>query len=350
MIESDGKETLDPDIKPPTVETKEDFLTAVRESGLVGLGGAGFPAHVKLNVPKDKNIDTLIINCAECEPYITADYREVLENSWAILSGIYAVREILGIERAIIGIENNKPDAIKILSEIADNEKYDPEDLVTVVSLKSSYPQGAEKVLIKALTNREVPEGKLPSDVGCVVMNVASVAFLSDYLKTGIPLVKKRVTVDGSAVKNPQNVIVPLGTRISDLMEFCGGFKEEPFKMLMGGPMMGIALVDDSLPVLKQNNAILAFGRKEAKLAEETACIRCGRCVSACPMNLMPTKICDAVKKGDAEEMEKFHIMNCMECGCCAFSCPAKRHIVQTIKVGKAQLRAELQKKKEGNK
>ena len=350
LIESDGKETLDPVIKPPTVETKEDFLTAVRESGLVGLGGAGFPAHVKLNVPKDKNIDTLIINCAECEPYITADYREVLENSWAILSGIYAVREILGIEKAIIGIEYNKHEAIKILSEIADNEKYDPEDLVTVVSLKSSYPQGAEKVLIKALTNREVPEGKLPSDVGCVVMNVASVAFLSDYLKTGIPLVKKRVTVDGSAVKNPQNVIVPLGTRISDLMEFCGGFKEEPFKMLMGGPMMGIALVDDSLPVLKQNNAILAFGRKEAKLAEETACIRCGRCVSACPMNLMPTKICDAVKKGDAEEMEKFHIMNCMECGCCAFSCPAKRHIVQTIKVGKAQLRAELQKKKEGNK
>ncbi len=350
LIESDGENTLNPEIKPPVVDTKEEFLTAIRESGLVGLGGAGFPAHVKLNVPEDKNIDTLIINCAECEPYITADHREVLENSWAIMSGVYAVKELLGIKRAIIGIENNKPDAIKILTEIADNEKYDPEDLVTVVALKSSYPQGAEKVLIKALTNREVPEGKLPSDVGCVVMNVASIAFISDYLKTGIPLVKKRLTVDGSAVKNPQNVIVPLGTPIHDLLEFCGGFKEEPFKILMGGPMMGIALVDDTLPVLKQNNAILAFGKKEARLSEETACIRCGRCVNACPMNLMPTKLCDAIKKGDFEEMEKYHIMNCMECGCCSYSCPAKRHIVQTIKVGKAQLRAELAKRKEGNK
>lgn len=347
VIESDGLDTPDPEIKAPEVDSKEKFLEAVKNSGLVGLGGAGFPAHVKLNVPEDKNIDVLLINCAECEPYITTDHREVLENSWNIMSGIYAVREILGIDLAIIGIEDNKPDAIKVLCDIADSKEADPDDLVRVVPLKASYPQGAEKVLIKALTNREVPEGKLPSDVGCVVMNVASVAFLGEYLKTGVPLTKKRLTVDGSAILEPKNVIVPIGTQIRDVIEFAGGYKEEPRKILMGGPMMGIALVDDSLPVLKQNNAILAFSEKEAKLSEPTACIRCGRCMSACPMGLMPTKITDAVKKGDFHEMKKYHINSCMECGCCAFSCPAKRHLVQTIRQGKADLRAEMMKKKE---
>lgn len=348
VIESDGLDTIDPEIKAPSVDSREKFLEAVKNSGLVGLGGAGFPAHVKLNVPEDKDIDVLLINCAECEPYITTDHREVLENSWNILSGIYAVREILGIDLAIIGIEDNKPDAIKVLREIADNEKYDPEDLVRVVPLKASYPQGAEKVLIKALTNREVPEGKLPGDVGCVVMNVASVAFLGEYLKTGIPLIKKRLTVDGSAIKEPKNLVVPIGTPIKDVIEFAGGYKEEVRKILMGGPMMGIALVDDSLPILKQNNAILAFGEKEAKLHEATACIRCGRCISACPMELMPTKITDAVDKGDFSQMQKYHINSCMECGCCAFSCPAKRHLVQTIRQGKADLRSRLNKQKEG--
>lgn len=349
VIESDGTDTPDPSIKPPVVNSKEDFLKAVRASGLVGLGGAGFPAHVKLNVPKDKKIDTLLINCAECEPYITADHREVIENSQAVMDGIYRVKELLGIERAIIGVENNKPDAIKILTEIAEDKTADPDDMVKVVPLKASYPQGAEKVLIKALTGRVVPQGKLPADVGCIVMNVASVAFISDYLKTGMPLIKKRITVDGSAVKEPKNVIVPLGTSIKDLMEFAGGYKEEPRKILMGGPMMGLALVDDALPVLKQNNAIIAFNEKEAKLSEATDCIRCGRCVSACPMGLMPPKICGAIKKDDTEEMMKAGIMNCMECGCCAFSCPAKRHIVQTIRTGKAKVRSELMKQKGGN-
>ncbi len=348
VIESDGQDTPDPEIKPPVVEDQQDFLKAVRASGLVGLGGAGFPAHVKLNVPADKEIDTLLINCAECEPYITADNREVLENSWAVMSGIYAVTEILGIKRVIIGIEDNKPEAIRILKEIADNEKYDPEDIIRVLPLKASYPQGAEKVLIKACTGREVPAGKLPADAGCIVMNVTSVAFLSDYLKTGMPLVKKRLTIDGSAVKEPKNVIVPIGTPISEVMEFCGGYKAEPRKMLMGGPMMGLALSDDSLPVLKQNNAILAFDEREARLTEATDCIRCGRCVSACPMRLMPTKLCAAVKLKDFEAMQKYQLMTCMECGSCAFSCPAHRHIVQTIRLGKSQLRAEMTKQKGG--
>lgn len=346
VIESDGKDTADPELKPPVVENLQDFLKAVRASGLVGLGGAGFPAHVKLNVPADKEIDTLIINCAECEPYITSDNREIIENSWAVMSGVYSVLELLGIERVIIGVENNKPEAIRILTEIADNGKYDPEDRVRVLPLKASYPQGAEKVLIKACTGREVPAGKLPADAGCIVMNVTSVAFLSDYLKTGMPLTKKRITVDGSAIKEPQNVIVPIGTAINEVVEFCGGYKEEPRKLLMGGPMMGIALIDDTLPVLKQNNAILAFDEKEARLSEPTDCIRCGRCVSACPMRLMPTRLCADVKLKDYDAMQKHQIMTCMECGSCAFSCPAHRHIVQTIRLGKSQLRAELMKQK----
>lgn len=350
VIESDGLDTPDPAIKPPVVENVQDFLKAVRASGLVGLGGAGFPAHVKLNVPEGKKIDTLLINCAECEPYITADNREVIENSWAVMSGVYSVLEILGIDRVIIGVENNKPEAIKILREIADNEQYDSEDRVRILPLKASYPQGAEKVLIKACTGREVPAGKLPADAGCIVMNVTSIAFLSDYLKTGMPLTKKRLTIDGSAVKEPKNVIVPIGTPINAVMEFCGGYKCEPKKILMGGPMMGLAVSDDTIPVLKQNNAILAFDEKEARLSEATDCIRCGRCVDACPMRLVPTKLCADIKLKDFDSMLKHQLMTCMECGSCAYSCPAHRHIVQTIRMGKRMLRAHIAKEKEAKK
>lgn len=350
VIESDGKMTLSPYAVPPAAETKEQLLLAIKRSGLVGLGGAGFPAHVKLNVPQDKKIDTLIINGAECEPYITSDHREILENSWDILSGINIVKELLDVHRVIIGIENNKPDAIKILTQIADNKTADPNDEVRVLTLKSSYPQGAEKVLIRACTGRKVPAGKLPADVGCVVMNVTSVAFIAKYLKTGVPLVSKRITVDGSAVKEPKNVLVPLGTSIKDVIEFCGGYKCQPKKILMGGPMMGLALTDDNMPVLKQNNAILAFDEKDAKLPEETDCIRCGNCLKSCPMSLMPEAIAGCVKLRDVNGLEKLNVMTCMECGSCAFNCPAHKHLVQTIRAGKAMVRAEAAKKAEEKK
>lgn len=353
FIESDGEQRLSPDIKPPVVESVSDLITAVRESGLVGLGGAGFPTSVKLNIPSDKHVDTMIINVAECEPYITSDHREVLENGWDIICGIMTVKEMLDIHRVIVGIENNKPDAIKALREIVDND-IDAEDDIRVLPLKATYPQGAEKVLIKACTGREVPMGGLPADAGCLVMNVGSIAFIARYLKTGIPLVSRRLTVDGSAIKNPQNVIVPIGTPIKDVIDFVGGYKEEPKKILMGGPMMGIALPDDELYVLKQNNAILAFGEKEARLSEPSACIRCGRCVSACPMSLMPLELCNAADRGDIDALKAYHAMNCMECGCCSFACPAKRYLVQNIRVGKALLqkakRAEVQNSKGGKK
>lgn len=347
-IESDGEMTVCDTVKPQKVENIEDLIKAARASGLVGLGGAGFPAHIKLNVPKDSAVDTLIINVAECEPYITADNREAIENSWDVLSGIYEIARLLRIKRVIIGVEDNKPEVIRELRKIADSKENDPSDIVRVLPLKARYPQGAEKVLIEACTKRRVPPGKLPSDVGCIVMNVTSVACLARFIKTGMPLTTKRITVDGSAIKNPQNVIVPIGTPISDVIEFCGGYKEPPKKLLMGGPMMGIALSDDTLPILKQNNAIIAFAEKDARIPEQSACIRCGRCVSGCPMNLVPPMISQAIATKDMEQLAKLGVMTCMECGCCSFNCPANRYIVQNMRLGKALLKEYNQSKKEG--
>ena len=336
VIQSDGEMRVSPDVKPPKVDSAESLCSALRESGLVGLGGAGFPAHVKLNVPKDKHIDTLIINAAECEPYITADNREAIENAQSVLEGVYIIRDLLHIDRVIIAVENNKPDVIETLTRIADNPERDPDDNVRVLPLRARYPQGAEKVLLKSCTDRVIPLGKLPADVGCIVMNITSAAFVADYLRTGMPLVKKRVTVDGSAIQHPQNVLVPVGTKISDLVAFCGGWKAEPAKLLMGGPMMGLALTGDDLPILKQNNGLLAFAEGDAVLPEPTACIRCGRCVAGCPMDLMPTQLEKYAELGDVDALNRYGVMCCMECGTCAYNCPANRPLVQAIRMGKA--------------
>ena len=336
VIQSDGEMRVSPDVKPPKVDSAESLCSALRESGLVGLGGAGFPAHVKLNVPKGKRIDTLIINAAECEPYITADNREAIENAQSVLEGVYIIRDLLHIDRVIIAVENNKPDVIETLTRIADNPERDPDDNVRVLPLRARYPQGAEKVLVKSCTDRVIPLGKLPADVGCIVMNITSVAFVADYLRTGMPLVKKRVTVDGSAIQHPQNVLVPVGTKISDLVAFCGGWKAEPAKLLMGGPMMGLALTGDDLPILKQNNGLLAFAEGDAVLPEPTACIRCGRCVAGCPMDLMPTQLEKYAELGDVDALNRYGVMCCMECGTCAYNCPANRPLVQAIRMGKA--------------
>ena len=346
VVGSDGKMEKDPAIAPPPpITTKEELAKAARAAGLVGLGGAGFPAHVKLNVPEGKTIDTLLVNVAECEPYVTSDHREALENGRNVLEGVYHVKEILGVQRVIIAVEDNKPDVIQKLSEIADDPKRDPLDQVRVLPLKSRYPQGAEKVLVQACTGRKVPAGKLPADVGCLVMNIGSLSFLASYMRTGMPLTLKRVTLDGSAIAHPQNVIVPVGTPIKDVVAFCGGYKAEPKKLIMGGPMMGVAITSDELPILKQNNAILAFDQREAQLRQPTACIRCGRCVAACPMHLMPTKLEQAVERQDVEVLQSLNVMTCMECGCCAFSCPAGRRLVQSIRLGKSMVKKQGGKK-----
>ncbi len=343
-IESDGQMTSAETV-PPRVEKAEDLVEAVKASGLVGLGGAGFPTHIKLTLSPDKPIDTLILNCAECEPYITADHRECLENSWDILNGIYTVKRTLKIHDAFIAVENNKPDVIAHLLEMTSKE-FDPHNHVHVVALPSKYPQGAEKVTIKAVTGREVPPGKLPADVGVLVMNITSVAFISRYLKTGMPLTSKRITVDGGAVEHPQNVMVPIGTSVSDVLSFVG-LKSDPAKLIMGGPMMGMALSSPDVPVTKTTNALLAFNHKQAKVGKPTACIRCGRCRQNCPMGLLPLSLAKAANRGDTDELRRLSVMTCMECGTCLYNCPAGRKLVQSIRMGKRLVREDDAKKKE---
>lgn len=336
IIAADGKQTISEEVKPPVVENREDFLKAVRESGLVGLGGAGFPTHIKFNPKNLDEVDTFLINASECEPYITSDYRNMIDHSDMIMEGIAAIKKYLGIKKFRMAIEDNKPLAIEKFDQLT---KDIPD--FEVIEMPGRYPQGAEKVLIYETCGRVLKGGQLPADVGVLVSNVTSMAFLGNYLKTGMPLVSKCVTVDGSAVKEPKNVIVPIGTSFKDIIEFCGGYKEEPKKVMMGGPMMGIALFTDEYPLLKNNNAVIAMGAEEAKIYAETPCIRCGRCVRACPYSLMPLSIERAFKAEDADMLRKLNVNLCMECGCCAYVCPAKRHLVLTNKMAKQFLKSK---------
>ncbi len=342
-IESDGEMRLYEGIKPPVVTNKKELADAVRKSGLVGLGGAGFPSHVKLNFPDDKQIDTLIINAAECEPYITVDYRECVENAENVLKGAELIRKTLGIKQVIIAIEDNKPKVFKIMKEIADRDN-ETGDAIKLMTLQSRYPQGAEKMMVLSATGRRVPPGKLPADVGCIVMNVASVAFIARYVETGKPLVSRSITVDGSAIKEPKNLRVPIGTDIGDIIDYCAGFKSEPRKLILGGPMMGIAICGTDAPICKQNNAILAFEDRKDLIKKERDCIRCGKCVDVCPMSLMPTLIERYAKIKDAESLKNYNVNVCMECGSCAYCCPSGRPLVQYMRLAKQVLREESAK------
>ena len=331
VIDTDGGQTVSEEVKPPVIGTREEFLAAVRASGCVGLGGAGFPTHVKFAFdPKKTPIDTLVINGAECEPYITADYREFVENGEDVINGILTVMDKLGIPMCKIGIEENKPEAIRLMTEAASKHKG-----IEVVTLPSSYPQGAEKVLIHSCTGRIVAEGELPSNQGVVVMNVSTAGFLSRYFRTGMPLVTKRLTIDGNAVtKNQGNYFVPIGTKVSELLEYCGA--KDPEKVLYGGPMMGMALYDTEQVITKTNNAVLAFVNVQEPVT--TACIRCGRCVRACPLNLMPTLLEQAYDSRDVSELQRLKVILCMNCGCCTYVCPAHRHLAEKNQLAKALL------------
>lgn len=340
VIESDGEQTPFEELSPKEVTDRASLVAAIRESGVVGLGGAGFPTSVKLDADPEK-VDYIVLNGAECEPYITSDTRTMIDRADEVWAGVLLLKKIYNPQKVIIGIEKNKPQCISIFEKLVAGESG-----VEVHALPSMYPQGGEKVLIRQTTGRIVGEGQLPLNVGVVVINVTTLASVMQYINTGMPLVEKCVTVDGGAVANPQNVIVPIGTRMQDVFDFCGGFKCEPKKVLYGGPMMGIAVPSTEQPILKSTNAILAFNEKEAQIPEESTCIRCGRCIAQCPMDLNPTAINSAYNMNKPEKLEELKVNLCMECGSCMFACPAKRQLVHTSKLAKVMLRNYQQEQK----
>ena len=347
IIENDFKDTLHESIKPLSYESvnPDDIPALVREAGIVGMGGATFPTHIKLNPPADKKIDTVIVNAAECEPYLTSDYRVMLENSDEVRLGLQIVLYRFGIDRGFIGIENNKPEAIKKMQQECSGTT------IKVCSLKTKYPQGSEKQLIYAITKRKVPVGKLPADVGVVVLNADTCTAIARKFKDGTPLMRRIVTVVGTPLENNANYSVRIGTPINYIIEQNGGFKEEPKKVIIGGPMMGVSQFRLDVPVIKGTSAILCLNEKEAEIPEESPCIRCGKCVSQCPMNLMPLYLQDFALRGDMDACEKYNVTACIECGCCSYGCPSKRNLVQNIRIAKQNvLSIQKQRKSESNK
>ena len=341
VIESDGKYTPAPSLHDALGHKPQpsDYVKLIREAGLVGLGGACFPTHVKLSPPKDKHIDHIIVNAAECEPFLTCDNRLMLDNPDEILKGLEFVLEIFPNAKGVIGIESNKPEAIATMTSHNKNPK------ISIMPLKVKYPQGAEKMLIWSVTGREVPlVPALPADVGCIVLNTRTTWQIWAAIEKGLPVTERIVTVTGDAVAEPKNLRVPLGLNIRELINACGGFTEEPVKVISGGPMMGIAMRSLDVPVVKGTSGILALTKNTAYLAEESACIRCGKCVEVCPMHLEPTSLDHAVRRRDYAEFEALGGMNCIECGSCAFTCPASRHLVQSYKDGKATVNANRRK------
>ena len=337
VIETDKKQELSEEVKVPA-EPKDlaEFVKAVRESGLVGLGGASFPTHIKFNPKNIDDVHALIVNAAECEPFITSDHRLMLENPDELLDGCLLIMKYIGLDKGYIAIEENKPDAIELL-----NKKIAERGLTNIETFKlqARYPKGAERVLVYEITGKTMDAGVLPADMGVILDNVTTVAFVGQYFKTGRPLTTKRVTVDGDAVAQPKNVIAPIGTSVHDVIEFCGGYKAEPKKILMGGPMMGRAIYSDAVPMIKNNNAILAFSGAQSLVKEETACINCGRCHQACPFKLIPTALAKAYEARDAQALKDLRVMQCMNCGSCSYICPAHRPLGFINTLGKTVLK-----------
>ncbi|MFW2490079.1 electron transport complex subunit RsxC [Clostridium chromiireducens] len=314
----------------------EEIKNIIKEAGIVGLGGATFPTHVKLSPSKDKKIDVFILNAAECEPFLTADYRMMLEYTERIVTGVEIVMKVLNVKKGFVGVEDNKPEAVRVMKEAFKGSN------VEVVSLPTKYPQGAEKMLIKVLTNREVPVGGLPMDVGAVVQNVGTTIAICDAVVNGIPLIERVTTVSGDAIKEPKNLLLRIGTKFRDVIDYCNGFSKTPEKIIMGGPMMGIAQFSLDVPIIKGVSGIVALSPEAVNSGEESACIRCGRCVNACPMGLIPSMLSILGERQKFKEAkEEYSLFNCIECGSCTYTCPAKRNIVQYVKYLKAQNQAQ---------
>jgi Na+-translocating ferredoxin:NAD+ oxidoreductase subunit C len=317
----------------------EELKNLIRDAGLVGMGGAAFPTHVKLSPPASKPIDTLIINGAECEPYLTCDHRVMVEDTEQVAHGIRILKQIMGVRRVLVGIEANKPDAVEVLTKALAGDRE-----IQVVSCHVKYPQGAEKQLIKVLTGREVPPPPgLPMDVGAVVQNVGTAAAVARAVMEGIPLIERVVTISGSVVRKPSNLRVRLGTPVTELVEACGGLTEPPAKVVMGGPMMGVAQADLTVPVVKSTSGFIFFSRREVPNIVPYPCLHCGRCVDACPLGLEPSELALRVEVGELDAAEALHLRECMECGSCSYTCPSSRWLVQAMRLGKARLNERKQ-------
>ena len=342
VIENDHQGTLCEDCKPRTQEevdalSNDELIAIIREGGIVGMGGATFPTHVKLSGGIGK-VDTVIVNAGECEPYITSDDRLCREEPAKLISGLKVVMKIFGLKEGHIGIEDNKPEAVQALKA-----NLCAEDGITVDVLPAKYPQGAEKQLIYAVTGREVPSGGLPAAVGCAVFNAATVKAIHDVVYEGMPLIKRIVTVSGDVLMEPKNLLVPIGTTFEALIDACG-YKENPYKVLSGGPMMGAAQYDLSVPTIKGVNAVTVLGKNNKYDVQDSRCLRCGKCIDACPMKLMPVLMYKAIQSNDIQEMKDNNIMDCIECGSCAYTCPASVPLVLGFRVAKQLIRNDAAK------
>lgn len=336
VITSDGRDSLDNSIRDRqnvSSLSADQIRKIIRSSGIVGLGGAAFPTHVKLAPPKEKPIDTFILNGAECEPYLTADHRLMLEKANEIIAGMEIAMKALKVDSGFVAIEENKPDAINLFKRLVDGKQ------IKVAPLKSFYPQGAEKQMIKAILKREVPPGGLPFDVGTLMHNVGTCFAIYEAVYKNKPLYERVITVTGKIVRNPANLKVKIGTKIKDIIEFCGGLTEDAAKVILGGPMMGIAQYTLDVPVIKGTSGIIVFSKEETKLCSPKSCIRCAKCIRVCPMGLNPSAIAQAIEKGRFDLAQEYHVLDCVECGICSYTCPGNRDIVALVKLAKQKLK-----------